>query len=760
MATRSGEKGLRPTNSILRRTLILLIVCGILSFAVLIGRLYKVMITDHEKYERMAVEQQTRETSVSAFRGTIYDANGNVLAISSTAYNVFISPYEIEYNGEDKVLIATELSRILDVDPNSILEKMKDTKSWYKTIAVKVEDSVAQQVRTFKSENGIIGVHIENDSKRYYPYSTLASNVIGFVGTENKGLEGLEAVYDDYLQGTDGSVVRLTTARGIDLLYTNYENYNDAVDGCDLELTLSVPIQSIAEKYLQQAVRDYDAQNGCAIVMNVNTGEILALACANDYDLNSPWDVSEAVQERLDLIEDEQERSAALRDARLAQWRNFAISDTYEPGSVFKIITMSMALEEGIIDTDDTFYCSGTMPVLGRTELLHCWKSAGHGTQTIKEAAQHSCNTAFAQIGIKVGGELFYDYVEAFGFWNKTGIDLPGEASTRGLWWSEKVFCDKNNLSQLASASFGQTFNVTPIQIITAVSAVANGGNLMEPYIVSRITAPDGEVVYSKEPTVVRSVISRETSDLVCSILESVVGEPEGTGKTAYVAGYHIAGKTGTTTKTAKEAATGVREYMVSFCGFAPANDPEIACLFVLDNPRNKNVYTSGGVMAAPSVGGILSESLGSMGIEPELGLDETGSTDVNVPKLTGMSLEGAEAVLEGLGLEYRVLGGGVKVTDQLPAPGYEVAEGSKIVIYTEGAKTEEMTTMPNLTGLTVSQARSALANAGLYMDTSGASPSNSKVVVSRQSVVGGDEVPKGTVIGVTLIDPSDNGRY
>jgi stage V sporulation protein D (sporulation-specific penicillin-binding protein) len=425
---------------------------------------------------------------------------------------------------------------------------------------------------------------------------------------------------------------------------------------------------------------------------------------------------------------------------------------------------MAMALEEGVITENSTFYCGGSMTgIPGRTTALNCWKHAGHGTQTLKQAAQHSCNVAFVNIGLSVGADLFYDYVEAFGLWDKTGIDLSGESSTRSLWWSDSVFKDPTNKSQLAAASFGQTFNVTPIQMITAVSAAVNGGYLMEPYIVSQITDADGEIVYSKEPTVVRQVISEETSKTVASILEAVVGESEGTGKNAYVAGYRVGGKTGTTTKTAYEAETGVKEYMVSFCGIAPADDPEIAVLVVLDNPAptsESGIYISGGVMAAPAVGRIMSEVLPYLGVEPIYTNDEEALLDVTMPKVVGSTVEEATTALENRGFTVRVVGDGETVTDQLPSANMSIASSSSVIIYAGGEKKTDEVTVPNLNGMTFDQAKRALANVGLFMDTSGALPTSSSIIVSRQSVASGEQVEYGSIISVTLVDKSSLGYY
>ncbi len=755
-----GASNPRTNKIILGRTLVLMVVCGVVAFLLLIGQLFKIQIVEHEKYEQMAVEQQTKETTVSATRGTIFDRNGNILAKNATAYTVYISPYEIKKYEEDIGLIARKLSMILDVSEESILEKAEDTASWYKTIKTKIEPELADEVREFISENELLGVHIENDTKRYYPYGSLACHVIGFVGADGYGLEGIEAKYNEYLEGTDGSIARLTTADGTDMLYTNYEDYYDAVDGSDLNLTIDVTIQHIVEKYLEQAIADYDVQDGgCCIAMNVKTGEILAMASYDNYDLNDYLAVGEDVQAEIDKIEDEEERSNALRDARLAQWRNMAISDTYEPGSVFKIITMAMALEEGNIGLNSSYYCGGSMNVLGRTSPLKCWKTAGHGPQNLTQAAMHSCNVAFVNIGLGVGAERFYDYIDAFGLFNPTGIDLSGEESS--VWWTEDIFTDENNLSQLAAASFGQTFNITPIQMITAVAAACNGGYLVEPYVVSSVTDPDGQIVYSQDTNVIRQVISEDTSKTVAQILNSVVCDEGGTGKNAYVAGYSIGGKTGTSEKVAQDAAGGDKEYMVSFCGIAPTEDPEIAVLVILDTPSDETgIYISGGVMAAPVVGNIFSEILPYMDIEAEYTDEEAKRIDITMPKVTGDAVSDAVAELEELGLEVTVMGEGDTVTDQLPINNAEVAAGTTVIIYTEGTKNTEMVDVPNLNGMTVSEAVDVLGRRGLYLDTSGASPTNTSVVVSSQSISSGEQVEYGTVIEVTLADNSNLGRY
>ena len=742
------------------RTLFVAAMCGIVAFVILGVQLYKIMIRDHDYYERLAVENQTRETTVSAMRGTIYDSNGDALAISASAENVFISPHEIDEYGEDINLIADFLSDLLDVDRESIIEKSKDTRYWYKTIAMAQPSEITDKVREFKKENNIVGVHLETTSKRYYPNENLACHIIGFTGSEGVGLEGIEYLYDSYLKGDDGSIIRLKTNDGSNMLFNNYEYYFDANDGCSVELTINETLQYIVEKHLDQAIKDYDIRNGgCCILMNINTGAIYAMASRGDFDPNDYLTVSEEALREINRIDDEEAKSAALAAAQREQWRNTAVSNTYEPGSVFKIITMAMALEEGVIDMDSTFYCGGSMNVLGRTSPLNCWRTTGHGSQNLTEAAQHSCNIAFVNIGLKVGAETFYKYCEAFGLFDKTGIDLTGEGSS--IWWDKDTFYDKNNYSQLAAASFGQTFNVTPIQMITAVAAACNGGNLVEPFVVKEISDSDGNVLFAKERTVVRKVISEETSAKVCSILEQVVGGKGGTGSNAYVAGYRVGGKTGTTTKTTVQAETGQKEYMVSFCAVAPTDDPEVICLLVLDNPsRSSGIYISGGQMAAPVVGKILSEVLPALGIEPVYTAEELKYVNVQMAYVKGKTVSDAKSELSELGLSVRVVGDGEVVTDQMPAANAQVTTGTEVVIYADDTKPDKTVNVPDLYGKTLDEAKAALSGTGLYLGISGALPTSSSIVVLTQSIPAGSEVKYGSVISVTLVDKSTIGMY
>lgn len=746
----------RPDKHMLRRTLVLMAVCGIVAFVVLGIRLYILQIKDHDHYEELAVEQQTRQSVITAERGTIYDRNGKVLAMSASVETVFISPYEIELNKEDKQLIATRLSEILDVDYDSILEKMKDTESWYKTIKTKIEEDLASQVRDFINEYKLKGVHLETDTKRYYPYSTLACHVIGFVGSDNYGLEGLEAMYNDYLSGTDGRIVRLKNGWGSDMLFSDFEDYYDAKDGDKVTTTTDVTIQYIVEKYLQQAVEDNDALNGGAcIAMDPNTGEILAMASLGNYDLNNYLSLPEDTQAEIDKIENEEERSSAEKEALYRQWRNKALADTYEPGSVFKIITLSIALEEGLVSDNDTFYCGGSIEVRGR-DPVNCWQHSGHGTQTLAEAVQNSCNCAFVQIGERIGAELFYDYIESYGLFDSTGVDLSGEGSS--IWWSEDVFTDPDNHSQLAAASFGQTFAVTPMQVITAVAASCNGGYLMKPYVVSSIEDADGNTVLVNEPTVRRQVVSQEVSNKVNEILETVVSV--GGGKNAYVAGYRIAGKTGTSEKVTENLSGGLKQYVVSFCGYAPANDPKVIVLLLLDNPSHSTGrYISGANMAAPPVGNILCEILQYMGYDPEYSEEDLQAADVYVPSLYGWTEANASGALAYQGLTYITIGSGSTVTSQFPSAYSTVAAGSKVILYMGEPANDTMVTVPDLSGMSYLDAQRRLENMGLFIcKKSGLS--GSELVVGTQYTDAGTQVAYGSVIEVALVDESNMGEY
>ncbi len=769
-----------PNTMMLRRTLFLMIVCGIVAFVLLGWRLFTIQILDHDLYEAKAVEQQLRETTVSAQRGSIYDRNMNLLAMSASTQNVYLSPAEMVMYDEDPAVISAALAEILDMDFYEIYEKCQQRGSWYVTVARKVDDDVAEKIREFKAsghtyrkDDGSValdkdgnpalrpyqGVKLEEATKRYYPYSTLASHVIGFVGADDYGLAGVEYYYDDLLSGTDGRIVRATTAAGTDMLFTDFEDYYDAEDGKSIVLTIDETVQYYLEKHLQLAVENYDLQNGAAgIVMDVNTGAILGMASLGNYDPNNYLEISEGAQKLLENVQDEAAREALITEARNEQWRNKAISDTYEPGSTFKIITLAMGLESGAITMDSTFFCGGSMDVPGRTDPLNCWNTGGHGAETLTEAIMNSCNVALVHIGQAVGAERFYEYARAFGFFEKTGIDLQGESGS--LWWDEDVFFDPWNQSQLAAASFGQTFTITPLQLITGVSAAVNGGHLMQPYVVGQVLDEDGNVVQQHEPVEVRQVVSEETSAHVCEILEQVVGNPAGTGKNAYVAGYRIGGKTGTSEDVVYEAQTGTKRYIVSFIGIAPMDDPKVAVLVLLKSPGpNSTTYTSGGQMAAPTVGSIMADILPVLGVEPVYTGDESAQVDRSVPRLIGKDIAEAQALVSSSGFTCRTIGEGTTVTAQLPRSGSVIAADSELILYLGAEPSGDVSAVPDLIGMDYESARVVLGWENLYVKGEGAILSGS-AYVTRQSIAEGEEVPIGTVVTVSLSDTSNLGHY
>ena len=763
-----------PGIGMLRRTLFLMATCGIAAFAVLIARLYQLQITEHEKYESLAVAQQLREAASSNERGTICDRNGVPLAISATVDNVYLSPVEIEMYGEDKELIADRLSEILGVDREEIYEKASRQGSWYVTAARKVEQETAERVRAFKEEYGIKGVRLETDTKRYYPNGSLACHLLGFVGTDNYGLEGIEAQYNSFLEGGAGSTVRGTNAYGTEPMFEQYAEHIAGEEGCDVVTTIDSTIQYFIEKHLRQAVVDYDALNGAgAIAMDVNTGAVLAMASLDGYDPNDFLAVSEKAQAAVDAAPNAEEAQKLLAAFQARQWRNKALSDTYEPGSTFKIITLSMALDSGAVSLGDGFYCPGYVSVIGRSSPIRCWKDGGHGSQTLTQAVQHSCNAAFVAIGQRVGAERFYEYCDAFGFLRlsddpdenlsaKTGIDLAGESGS--IWWSRNTFCSPKNLSQLAAASFGQTFTITPLQLITAVSACVNGGRLMRPYVVSEIRSADGETVLRREPELVRQVIREETSEKVRSILEQVVGDPkEGTGRNASVAGYRIGGKTGTSEKVSLEAATGEKEYIVSFIGFAPADDPQIAVLVFLDTPSAKTgIYISGGQMAAPVVGAMMADILPYLGVRAEQNAADDSARDVMMPQTVGKSLDEAGALLKKAGLRFRTIGEGETVTAQLPAALWQIARDTETILYLGAEISNEKEIVPNLAGMRYNEARDVLSRYGIYLHSLSTVIDGEQQSVSTQSILPGYAVEHGSVIEVSLVsnDESMLGKY
>lgn len=735
---RKSEKVRRANRIIQNRTMILMAVLGVLVFLILVIKLFSLQILRHDELEAKALDQQTRSTEVAATRGTIYDRNGNIMAISATAETVFLSPLEMDRALSDKDnpiawtkdSVAQKLSEILEINKEGILKKMERTDSQYEVLKLRVEEDVADQIRTFINDEGVVGVYMVTDAKRYYPYATLASQIIGFVGTDNYGLYGLEARYNDVLDGETGLVVSTKDPTGSDMLY-GYEQYYKAQNGSDIVLTLDATVQYYVEKALSEMVTSTEAQGATGIVMDVETGAVLAMASSPTYDLNDPSAVYES---RLaSLVKDGQ---LNLADAQLRQWRNRAINDTYEPGSTFKVLTLAAALEEGVIDENTTFDCTGSIHVLDAT--IHCSNRAGHGHQTLEQTAGNSCNPAFITYGLRLGTEKFYRYMKDFGLVNGSGIDLEGEALG--------IFAPQETASELdlACYAFGQNFNTTPVALISAQAACINGGYLHTPYVVERVVDSEGNVLSSHDSTPVRQVVSEETSALVRQCLEYVVSS--GTGRNGQVHGYRIGGKTG----TADKGNTG--EVVLSFMCFAPADDPKYIMLLTLDSPTGEG--RGGGGTVAPYASRIMGEILPYLGVEPSYSAEELLGSDTTVNYVIGMTVADAEEKLKSKGFSVKVVGDGDTVTDQTPEGGTVIPGKSRVILYAGSEKPDTLCTVPSLVGLSPSEANMAVSSAGLLLRFTGTTDSGSgSVRVINQSEAAGAQVEAGTVISVQLSD-------
>lgn len=734
---RRPDSARRANRIIQQRTLLLLALLGVGSFVLLFFQLYKLQIRQHDELQNLAVRQQTLRTTVEASRGMIYDRNSDILAISSTAENVCVSPLDIARNEQDQELIANGLGEILGVEPSYILDEMKNTASQYEVIKSKVEQETADKVRAFISENKIKGVFLRPTSKRYYPYSSLAAHVIGFVNA-NGGAYGLEAVYDEALTGQSGMVVSARDRDGRPLLY-DYEQYFDAENGDSLVTTLDKTVQYYLEKGLEELESRYGTGVGATgIVIDVNTGGVLAMASLPTYDLNAPAAIFN--REMLAAGMSDEELSAAAKDLQNVQWRNKAINDTFQPGSTFKIITLAMALEEGKVKLSDTFSCSGYLMVEGAK--INCSKRTGHGQQDLITAFANSCNPAFMNIGMRLGNTTFYNYMKAFGLTGKSGIDTTGEAS--GFVNKEIEY----STLALACYSFGQNFNVTPLSLINAQAACVNGGYLRKPYIVSEVLDQEGNVKYRHDTTPLRQVISEDTSKTVRDIMEYEV--EHGTGKNGKVVGYRIGGKTGTADQIDGSVT-------VSFTCCAPADDPQIMMLLTLSNASDKTgTYRSGGNMAAPVASSVMAEILPYLGIEPTYSADELVGADKTVPNVVGLSLDAATAKLKAEGFSCRGIGAGETVTDQTPLGGAIVPNNAEILLYLGAEKSTELCIVPSVVGDSAATANRKLTDAGLIMSVSGASGgSSASVRAISQSEEAGKEVPAGTVVRVQFSDGS-----
>ena len=769
-----GRKGsytrIRQDSGQHRRILATALVLGFVAFIPISIQLYTLMVTDYDYYAKLVLKNQTRTTTVTANRGIIYDRNMNILACSKNVDNVYLDPHELKQSKADIPALADKLGEILELDPEWIVQQAKDTTKRYKQIAARIDSETSGAIRDYMLEAGISGIHLEPNSQRYYPYGTLASQVIGFTNASNEGSEGVEAAYNSYLQGTSGKVITTKGNNEMDMPYS-YENYVTSEEGCSVILTLDATVQACLEKQMETAIAKYKVENGAfGIVMEVKTGAILAMATLGNYDPNQYLEIGDAdVAQDLEELKSEylaqpessqtyqdkkQIYEQALQAARLKQWRNRCISDGYEPGSTFKVLTMAAALDCGAIDLNTSFYCGGSEKIPGRSQLLHCWRSTGHGAEQTPQALQNSCNLAFAHIALKLGGDRFYEYVKNFGILEKTGIDLAGES--KGVFFDQALVTDtdKWGTASLTSGSFGQTFKLTPLQLVRGIAAVVNGGNLMEPYIVSEVIDSEGNCVLRQEPTVVRRVIQEETSKTMCELLASVV--TEGTAKNASVAGFSIGGKTGTSEKidVFDENGQRVLDKIVSFVGVAPMDDPEYIVLVALDTPsRSTGQYISGGVMAAPTVGAVMADILPYLGVQHSYTEEDAAGRTVILPDFTDLTQKEAQAQLKKLELTAEKIGSGETVTAQLPAAGQGVPGNSQVLLYYGEEPEDEAVKVPDFMGMTRQQASDEAGKLGLYILVTGNTDTSPNVTVTAQAVPKDALVKRGTTIQLTFAD-------
>lgn len=744
---------LKPDKKMVTRIICVMLILIISFSGVSIYRLANIMIVNGEEYQNKASEQQLYDSLISAPRGDIYDCNMQKLATSSTAWTVYITPngiLKLDDKTEKETVrktIAENLSKILEIDYQKVYDDTGKN-SYYVIVKKKIEKSKADQVRAFISDEKYSSLELvkyiglDETTKRYYPNDSLASVILGFVGSDDQGLSGLESYYDTALTGVAGRVVAAKSAAGTDMPLT-YESVEEAEKGKSLVLTVDSYIQYTAEKYLADAIAENKiAERGAAVVMNVKTGAILAMAVKGDFNPNDPFTLSEAEQNTVNAVTDEKQKEKLLSDLRNRQWRNKAVSDTYEPGSVFKIVTASIALEENLVSDSSSFYCNGSTTVAGQHYNCHK-KNGGHGTQSLAQAMSNSCNPAFITIGQLVGVPTFSKYFKAFGLTEKTGIDLPGEANS--------TYHKEENMGpvELASSSFGQTFNITPMQLISAVAASVNGGYLVTPHLVGKTLDADGKVVSTADTGYKRQVISETTSAKMRNYLQYVA---ENGAKNALVAGYKVGAKTGTSQKVSKIQATGDTYLYIGSCvSVAPADDPEIAVLVMLDEPKGDKYY--GGVISAPVNSKIMSDVLPYLGYEPSYSEEELKNLTTAVPETVGSTVSEAKAKLSSSNLKYQVQGTGDKVLRQLPEAGNQVALGGVVILYTDKSA-EKTVSVPDLVGLSATEVNAKAASSGINVEFSG-NTTSSGLKSYRQSIEPGQSVSAGTIVTVYFRDNS-----
>lgn len=738
-----AKKG--PAQRLRQRTAILILLILVLGFGAAVLRLTYLTTVQSSELQESAVDLQLADTTVSAKRGTIYDANGNVLAESASVWQVVMSPVNFK-NDKQRQAAAKGLSEIFDLEYNDVLDDTKQ-QSHYVVVKRRIEsderEKVLELIDTLKKDYSCSGViQLLDDYKRYYPKNSLASSVIGFTGSDDQGLEGIEYEYDSYLSGTPGRIITAQNARGTDMPF-RYEQNVESEDGNNVYLTIDETIQSICEKYMQKGVEDNNVLNkGVCIAMDVNTGAILAMVTTDGYDLNNPYELS--AKDKKKIKSTAKSKQAEAESAALSNmWRNKAVADTYMPGSVFKMCVASAALEENLVNEKTSFTCTGSIEVEGET--IHCSNISGHGTQNFVEVISNSCNPAFIQIGQMLGASKFRQYYQGFGFSDKTGIDLPGEAEDS--FWKE----GKMGGVDLAVASFGQNFSITPIQMITACAAVSNGGYVVQPHVVSKITDSKGNVIKTVDKKIKRQVISDDTSKKMNEYLEY---NTERQGAAAgYISGYKVAGKTGTTEKrgVTKFESSFSEDYISSFCGYAPADDPQIAMLVFFDTPDGDAYY--GSQVSSPVFINIMSEVLPYLDVKTSYTDEELGYVDASAGDYTGVSVDEAKTAVEADGFTATVKGNGSTVISQIPTVSSGLQKGGSIVLYTDSDSQSETVSVPSLIGLSPDEVNNVASAYGLNVSFSGATTSSG--TSSSQNIEAGTSVSPGTVITVSFADSS-----
>lgn len=732
-----------------QKAMVITAVLVFIGFGAVLLNLFRWQVFKGEDLKSAALDQSLQSTALTAMRGTIYDSTGEkVLAKSASVWTVVLEPAYIKEEA-DRQTIASGLASILEMDEDTVYEKAKQN-SYFVYLKRKIETEVRDEINAFLDDNNIKqGVRMIDDYKRYYPYGTVASALLGFTGNENTGLEGLEKQYEKELSGTAGRMISAKNAIGTDMPF-QYEQLVDAEDGYDLVLTIDETVQSTVEKYLEQGIEQYVVVNGAVgIVMNVKTGAIIALASKGDFDPNQYNMVyDEDVKAEIDSLP-ESEQNQAYTDALFKQWRNKAVSDTYYPGSVFKMVVGSMGLEESVIEVNTPFTCTGVADVQG-TSGIKCWKHGGHGLQTFAEGLCNSCNPYFIHIGTLLGADTFYKYFDAFGFTQKTGIDLPGESGS--IYYT----ADKLNPAELATESMGQNFGITPIQMITGVCAVANGGYLVQPHVVDRIIDSEGNIIKTADTSYKRQVISEETSKIMSEILRD--NAESGTAANGNVPGYRISGKTGTSEKVADYQQNPERgmQYIASYCGYAPVEDPQYALLVFFDEPQKElnGGLTGGNAVAGPIFSSIMAEILPYLGVKSQYTEEEFENLDTTAPNVTSLTLSEAYTALTDMGLTYEVIGddsdGDTIVTAQIPQIGEALPKGGMVVLYTAGNEEEGNAVVPDFTGCSLADANYYAAQAGVQIRING----SAKVgYVSSQNTDPGTTVKRGTVVTITFTD-------